>query len=111
MNDFTTQMTTTFLSFAGIIIGYMVHQLKKFLLTKGGEKAVKITEIIARNAVEAVEQVSDELDLTSEDKLTKAKSAVIDGLSQYHINLTETQLETFIEAAVKRMNDEWKKGQ
>ncbi|HFZ6523776.1 TPA: phage holin, LLH family, partial [Streptococcus agalactiae] len=30
---------------------------------------------------------------------------------QYNISLTETQLETFIEAAVKRMNDEWKKGQ
>ncbi|HHS2698060.1 TPA: hypothetical protein ACTEI1_002153 [Streptococcus agalactiae] len=27
------------------------------------------------------------------------------------MNLTQTQLETFIEAAVKRMNDEWKKGQ
>lgn len=52
-----------------------------------------------------------EVGIKGQDKLTEAKTAVIDGLSQYNINLTQTQLETFIEAAVKRMNDEWKKGQ
>lgn len=86
-------------------------KLKKLLIKKGGEKAVKIAEIVARNAVEAVEQISVEVGIKGQDKLTEAKTAVIDGLSQYNINLTQTQLETFIEAAVKRMNDEWKKGQ
>ena len=92
MNEFTTQIIT-----ASVPIF--------------GEKAVKIAEIVARNAVEAVEQISVEVGIKGQDKLTEAKTAVIDALSQYNINLTQTQLETFIEAAVKRMNDEWKKGQ
>lgn len=88
MNEFTTQIITVSVPIFGII-----------------------AEIVARNAVEAVEQISVEVGIKGQDKLTEAKTAVIDGLSQYNINLTQTQLETFIEAAVKRMNDEWKKGQ
>ncbi|HEN0438772.1 TPA: phage holin [Streptococcus agalactiae] len=111
MNEFTTQIITATVPIFGIISGIITHEIKKLLIKKGGEKAVKIAEIVARNAVEAVEQVSSELGIKGQDKLTEAKTAVIEGLSQYNVNLTETQLETFIEAAVKRMNDEWKKGQ
>ncbi|HEO5199026.1 TPA: phage holin [Streptococcus agalactiae] len=111
MNEFTTQIITVSVPIFGIIAGIFAHEVKKLLIKKGGEKAVKIAEIVARNAVEAVEQISVEVGIKGQDKLTEAKTAVIDGLSQYNINLTQTQLETFIEAAVKRMNDEWKKGQ
>ncbi|HEO3842691.1 TPA: phage holin [Streptococcus agalactiae] len=112
MNEFTTQIITVSVPIFGIIAGILTHEVKKLLIKKGGEKAVKIAEIVARNAVEAVEQISAEVGgIKGQDKLTEAKTAVIDGLSQYNINLTQTQLETFIEAAVKCMNDEWKKGQ
>lgn len=111
MNEFTTQIITASVPIFGIIAGILTHEVKKLLIKKGGEKAVKIAEIVARNAVEAVEQISVEVGIKGQDKLTEAKTAVIDGLSQYNINLTQTQLETFIVAAVKRMNDEWKKGQ
>ncbi|HEN7824045.1 TPA: phage holin [Streptococcus agalactiae] len=111
MNEFTTQIITVSVPIFGIIAGILTYEVKKLLIKKGGEKAVKIAEIVARNAVEAVEQISVEVGIKGQDKLTEAKTAVIDGLSQYNINLTQTQLETFIEAAVKRMNDEWKKGQ
>ncbi|HFZ7172335.1 TPA: phage holin [Streptococcus agalactiae] len=111
MNEFTTQIITVSVPIFGIIAGILAYEVKKLLIKKGGEKAVKIAEIVARNAVEAVEQISVEVGSKGQDKLTEAKTAVIDGLSQYNISLTETQLETFIEAAVKRMNDEWQKGQ
>ncbi|HGI8577890.1 TPA: phage holin [Streptococcus agalactiae] len=111
MNEFITQIITVSVPIFGIIAGILTHKVKKLLIKKGGEKAVKIAEIVARNAVEAVEQISVEVGIKGQDKLTEAKTAVINGLSQYNISLTETQLETFIEAAVKRMNDEWKKGQ
>ncbi|CRH94495.1 Phage holin protein (Holin_LLH) [Chlamydia trachomatis] len=42
------------------------------------------------------------------DKYDMAKRRVISELSKYNITLSESQLETFIESAVKQMNDSWK---
>ena len=36
-----------------------------------------------------------------------AKSRITSQLEKYNIYITETQLETFIESAVKQMNDAW----
>ena len=38
-----------------------------------------------------------------------AKTSLIEGLEAYNINLTNDQLNTFIEAAVKKANEQWKK--
>lgn len=64
-------------------------------------------EIVAKNAVNAVEQITDEY-TDSEQKLTAAKTKVKKALEQYNIYLTDSQLEMFIESAVKEMNDNWK---
>ena len=42
------------------------------------------------------------------DKLDMAKRRITSHLEKYNIYMTETQLETFIESAVKQMNDAWK---
>ncbi|HEM4569101.1 TPA: phage holin, partial [Streptococcus suis] len=42
------------------------------------------------------------------DKLDMAKRRINSQLAKYNIYMTETQLETFIESAVKQMNDAWK---
>ena len=43
-----------------ILAGIAVKAVKEYLIKEGGEKAVKIAEILAKNAVHAVEQVAAE---------------------------------------------------
>lgn len=91
-----------------IVIGILVKYVKEYLLKKGGEKAVKIAEIVAQNAVEAVEQIAYDKDIKGLDKLTEAKISMQNELSKHNVNLSNQDMEMFIEAAVKRMNDSWK---
>jgi hypothetical protein len=91
-----------------IIGGMIVHEVKKYLIAKGGKRAVEITEILARNAVNAVEQITKLDQEHHVDKLDMAKRRIVSQLEKYNIYMTETQLETFIESAVKQMNDAWK---
>ena len=67
-----------------------------------------MVEILARNAVNATEQVADKLDIHGKDKLEYAKTSLIEGLEAHNIYLTNDQLNTFIESAVKTANDAWK---
>ncbi|MDU7910024.1 MAG: phage holin family protein [Streptococcus lutetiensis] len=73
--------------------GFIVKTVKDYLFKEGGEKALRIVEIVAKNAVK---------------KLNAAKTKVKKALEQYNIYLSDSQLEMFIEAAVKEMNDSWK---
>ena len=43
-----------------ILAGIAVKAVKNYLVQKGGEKTIKIVEILAKNAVNAVEQVASE---------------------------------------------------
>ncbi|HEL1269859.1 TPA: phage holin [Streptococcus equi subsp. zooepidemicus] len=108
MQEITNIITGSSLSILTILAGIVVKLVKDYLLKKGGEKAVKIAEIVARNAVEAVEQIAYDKDIKGIEKLTEAKVAVRDELSKHNVYLSEKQMEVFIEAAVKRMNDNWK---
>ena len=92
----------------GIATWVIIHEVKKYLIAKGGKRAVEITEILARNAVNAVEQITKLDQERHEDKLDMAKRRIASQLEKYNIYMTETQLETFIESAVKQMNDAWK---
>lgn len=91
-----------------IIGGMIIHEVKKYLIAKGGKRAVEIAEILARNAVNAVEQITKIDQEHHVDKLDMAKRRITSQLAKYNIYMTETQLETFIESAVKQMNDAWK---
>ncbi|HHJ8490105.1 TPA: phage holin [Streptococcus pyogenes] len=108
MQEITNIITGSSLSILTILAGIVVKLVKDYLLKKGGEKAVKIAEIVARNDVEAVEQISYDKDIKGIEKLTEAKVAVRDELSKHNVYLSDKQMEVFIESAVKRMNDNWK---
>ena len=108
MNQLTELMIGSATGILAILAGMIVHEVKKYLLTKGGKRAIEITEILARNAVNAVEQITKLDQEHHVDKLDMAKRRVTSQLAKYNIYMTETQLETFIESAVKQMNDAWK---
>ena len=88
-----------------ILLGIAVKAIKEYLVQKGGEKTIKIVEILAKNAVNAVEQVSAETGYKGEEKLEQARIKIRAELSKY--NMTDSDLDTFVESAVKQMNDAW----
>lgn len=91
-----------------ILLGIAVKAVKEYLVQKGGEKTIKIVEILAKNAVNAVEQVSPETGYKGEEKLEQARIKIRAELNKYNINMTDSDLDTFVESAVKQMNDAWK---
>ena len=90
-----------------ILAGVAVKAVKDYLIKKGGEKTIKIIEILAKNAVNAVEQVSAETGYKGEEKLEQARAKIRAELSKYNISMTDRDLDTFVESAVKQMNDAW----
>ena len=108
MNQLTELMIGSATGILAILAGTIIHEVKKYLIAKGGKRAVEITEILARNAVNAVEQITKLNQEHHVDKLDMAKRRITSQLEKYNIYMTETQLETFIESAVKQMNDAWK---
>lgn len=90
-----------------ILIGIAVKSIKEYLIKKGGEQTVKIVEILAKNAVNAVEQVSSETGYKGEEKLEQARIKIRAELNKYNIGMTDKDLDTFVESAVKQMNDSW----
>ena len=91
-----------------ILAGVAVKAVKEYLVKKGGEKTIKIVEILAKNAVNAVEQVASETGYKGQEKLEQARDKVRAELAKYNISMTDKDLDTFIEASVKQMNDAWK---
>lgn len=91
-----------------ILAGIVVKSIKDFLVKKGGEKTIKIVEILAKNAVHAVEQVASETGYKGEEKLEQARAKIRAELGKYNISMTDKELDTFVEASVKEMNDAWK---
>ncbi|MEZ7599882.1 phage holin [Streptococcus sp. 27098_8_69] len=91
-----------------ILLGIVVKSIKDYLIKKGGEKTIKIVEILAKNAVNAVEQVASETGYKGEEKLEQARAKIRAELSKYNISMTDKDLDTFVESAVKQMNDAWK---
>ena len=91
-----------------ILVGVAVKAIKEYLVAKGGEKTIKIVEILAKNAVNAVEQVSAETGYKGEEKLEQARIKIRTELNKYNISMTDSDLDTFVESAVKQMNDAWK---
>lgn len=109
MDQITSIITSSAMSILVVLTGIVVQAIKKYLLMRGGKKAIEIVEILAKNAVNATEQVAEKLDIHGKDKLEHAKTSLIEGLESQNIHLTNQELNIFIEAAVKRANEEWKK--
>ena len=90
------------------MLGIAVKAVKDYLVKKGGEKTLKIVEILAKNAVNAVEQVASETGYKGEEKLEQSRTKIRAELTKYGISMTDRELDTFIEASVKEMNDAWR---
>lgn len=88
-----------------ILAGVAVKAVKNYLVQKGGEKTIKIVEILAKNAVNAVEQVASETGYKGEEKLEQARTKIRAELTKYGISMTDKDLDTFVKSAVKQMND------
>lgn len=108
MSQFNELIIAFATGFLAVAIGGIVKAVKEYLLQKGGEKAVKIAEILAKNAVHAVEQVAQETGYKGDEKLEQAKVYMISELKKYNVSMTDKELEVFVESAVKQMNDAWK---
>lgn len=108
MQQINEIITNGAISILVILIGIAVKAIKDYLIKKGGEQTVKIVEILAKNAVNAVEQVASETGYKGEEKLEQARTKIRAELSKYNISMTDRDLDTFVESAVKQMNDGWK---
>ena len=108
MNQITEIITNGAVSILVILAGVAVKSIKDYLVQKGGEKTVKIVEILAKNAVNSVEQVASETGYKGEEKLEQARDKIRAELTKYNISMTDKDLDTFVESAVKQMNDAWK---
>lgn len=108
MQQITEIITNGAISILVILAGIVVKSVKEYLVQKGGEKTIKIVEILAKNAVNAVEQVSTETGYKGEEKLEQARNKIRSELNNYNISMTDKDMDTFIESAVKQMNDAWK---
>ena len=108
MSQFNELIIAFATGFLAVAVGNIVKAVKEYLLQRGGEKAVKIAEILAKNAVHAVEQVATETGYKGDEKLEQAKVYMISELKKYNVTMTDRELEMFVESAVKQMNDAWK---
>lgn len=108
MNQITEIITNGAVSILVILAGVAVKSIKDYLVQKGGEKTVKIVEILAKNAVNSVEQVASETGYKGEEELEQARDKIRAELTKYNISMTDKDLDTFVESAVKQMNDAWK---
>ena len=95
-------------SIAIILLGIAVKSVKDYLIKEGGEKTVKIVEILTKNAVNAGGKVAAETGFKGEEKLEQARAKIRAELSKYNISMTDKDLDTFVESAVKQMNEAWK---
>ena len=107
MNQINEIIINAAISILVILSGIAVKTVKEYLVKKGGEKTIKIVEILAKNAVNAVEQVASETGYKGEEKLEQARIKIRTELNKYNISMTDTDMNTFIESAVKQMNDAW----
>lgn len=108
MQQINEIITNGAVSIAIILLAIAVKAVKEYLVKEGGEKTVKIAEILAKNAVHAVEQVASETGFKGDEKLEQAKVYMISELKKYNVSMTDKELDVFVESAVKQMNDAWK---
>ena len=108
MNQITEIITNGAVSILVILAGVAVKAVKEYLVKKGGEKTIKIVEILAKYAVNAVDQVASDTGYKGQEKLEQARDKVTADLAKYNISMTDKDLDTFVESAVKQMYDSWK---
>lgn len=85
------------------LIGYVARKVAAYLKEKGVTEQISKKKYLVDIAVNAVEQVwQNEQGYT---KLEKSKEQALKLLEQNGLTITHAELDSFIEAAVKAMND------
>lgn len=110
MDELTAVIVDGVMKLAIVVIGLMVSGATTWLREKALETKTKTSnetytmlENLARNAVKATEQMFQ--DFKGQDKLMAAIQFGQRELSENGYVITDEQLQVFIEAAVKEMND------
>lgn len=105
--DITQVITQHLLSILALVVGAVANQVINYILGRFGLKGLKIAEILATNAVKAVEQTSTELH--GQEKFDLAKQKLVEMAKQQGLNINSAVIDTFIESAVKNMNEAYGK--
>lgn len=110
MDELTAVIVDGVLKLAIVVIGLLVSGASTWLREKALETKTKTSnetytmlENLARNAVKATEQMFQ--DFKGQDKLMAAIQFGQRELAENGYVITDEQLQVFIEAAVKEMND------
>ena len=108
MDEFLIEIMPAIMQFASVIvlalIGWATNSLKKWLDEKGVTEKITKYDYLAEIAVKAVEQIYQNED--GDLKLQRAKHIFLDSLPD-KAEVSDMQLDAFLESAVKRMNEEW----
>ena len=88
------------------VIGYVTRVLTVYLKEKGVLKTLEAKKETVDIVVNAIEQIYKAEH--GADKIKRAKQRIVAILEQQGIKISETELETLIEASVKAMNDAYK---
>ena len=108
MESFLQEIMPALLELANFVvlaaIGWASTALKTWMDERGATQQLIKYSYLADIAVSAVEQVYK--NEHGDQKLAKAKSMFLESLPP-KAKITPMQLDGFLEAAVKRMNDEW----
>lgn len=107
MEQITDMLVQFALTILIAILGTVLQSAKKWILAKFGESGVRTAEIIANNAVNAIEQITMNTDVKGHEKLQMAKDWFITVADKQGLKLTDDMIDGFLESAVKSMNDGW----
>lgn len=109
MNQFLQEITPVILNAVATIviafIGYAAKSVKKYFDEKGLLKQLEHYDYLADLAVQSVEQIYQ--NEQGPVKFQRAKEMFIEHLGKRGFEVTDKQLDMFIENSVKRMNESW----
>lgn len=88
------------------LVGYVSNALASYLKAKGLTDKLNKKKYLVDIAVNAIEQVYQNED--GEKKLQYARSEALRLLKENGLTVTEAELNSFVESAVKAMNDGFK---
>ncbi|VKD09538.1 phage holin, LL-H family [Streptococcus pneumoniae] len=94
MQQITEIITNGAISILVVLAGVVVRAVKDYLVQKGGEKTIKIVEILAKNAVNAVEQVAAETGYKGDEKLAQARSRMLKPFGRSTSGVVQSQQST-----------------
>lgn len=104
MQDIMLVVMQALVVIIGIVVGMLANYSKKLIGEQFGKTGLEIAEIIATNAVRAVEQIYKNKNFDGKHKYEQARKIVRDELARHGFELTDEQIKTFIESAVNEMN-------